>query len=94
MESANITERERVVRERSRIIDKINESLDDITGDKRARQLSERLKEDCGLDSLSIVNLIISLETGFDIFFDDSDLDPETIITIEDVVSLTVRYVV
>ena len=79
--------------ERAHIIDKLNKSLDEITGDQRERKLTESLKEDCGLDSLSIVNLVISLETGFNIFFDEGDLDPEVINTIGDVVGLVERYV-
>jgi len=78
--------------EREYIIDKVNKSIDEITGDRRKRELAESLKEDCGLDSLSVVNLIISLETGFDIFFDDGDLDPSVITTLRDVVDLAERY--
>ena len=77
--------------ESARIIDAINKSLDEITGDKRKRELAEDLK-DCGLDSLSVINLIISLEVAFDICFDESDLDPNVILTIGDVVELTERY--
>ena len=78
--------------ERAIIIDKVNKTLDEVTGDKRERKLTERLKEDCGLDSLSMVNLIVSLEEGFGILFNESDLDPEAVLMISDVVELIGRY--
>ena len=79
--------------ERADIIEKINKTIDEITGDWRERKLTESLKDNCGLDSLSLVNLIVSLEEGLNISFDESALDPEVIKTIEDVVKLTEKYV-
>ena len=78
--------------EKRSIIDNVNKLIDEITGDKRKRKLTESLKEDCGLDSLSVVELIVALESGFEISFDDGDLDPAEIKTLGDVVALTEKY--
>lgn len=44
--------------------------------------MSHRLKEDCGLDSLSLVAVIVDMEERLDITFDDGDLDPAKLITV------------
>ncbi len=45
-----------------------------------------------GVDSLSLVVLLIKIEECFGIVFDDDDLNPETIKTLNDVVALTEKY--
>jgi acyl carrier protein len=79
--------------EKAVIIDNINKTIGELTGDKREREPYESLKEDCGLDSLSLVNLIVSLEEEFGITFDDGDLDPAKIVTLNDLLELTEKYI-
>lgn len=55
------------------------------------------LKGDCplkesGLDSLSLVTVITGIEETFGFFFSDDDLDPERLITLNDLVTLTEKY--
>ena len=50
--------------------------------------LNMKLKEDLGFDSLRIVGLIIDIEEDFNITFDVSDLDPNELITVENLVKL------
>ena len=48
----------------------------------------DRLKEDLGLDSLSLVGVIVGLEEAFGITFDDGDLDPERLVTVQNILDL------
>lgn len=50
-------------------------------------------KEDLNFDSFSLVLLIIEIETTLKIEFDESDLDPEKLITVGDLVELVGKYV-
>lgn len=45
-----------------------------------------------GIDSLKMVELIVALEDGFDIAFDDSDLDPSQLPTVGAVIDLVGKY--
>ena len=51
------------------------------------------LKEELGLDSLSIASVIIALEDEFGIRFDDGDLDPAKLSTTSNLAELVSRYV-
>lgn len=53
----------------------------------------QELKADIGLDSLSLVAVIVGLEEKFGIEFDESDLDPNKIIRVQDLVELVGKYV-
>ncbi len=53
--------------------------------------LKETLKES-GVDSLSLVTLIVSIEERLEIAFLDDDLQPENIQTLNDLISLTEKY--
>lgn len=53
----------------------------------------QELKTDIGLDSLSLVAVIVGLEEKFGIEFDESDLDPGKIIRVQDLVELVEKYV-
>ena len=53
----------------------------------------QELKTDIGLDSLSLVAVIVGLEEKFGIEFDESDLDPSKIIRVQDLVELVRKYV-
>ena len=46
-----------------------------------------------GIDSLKAVELIVKLEEHFGIVFDDSDLDPEKLTTVQTVIELINQYV-
>ena len=48
--------------------------------------------KDCGVDSLSLVNLVIAVEQAFNITFPDDELQPENLVSLTDIVSLTERY--
>jgi len=52
----------------------------------------EDLKNDLGIDSLRMVELIVELETEFDILIDETDLDPEKIKTVRDIYNLVNKY--
>lgn len=52
----------------------------------------DELKKDLGLDSLSLVSVIVGLEDSFNILFDDSDLDPGLLITVKNLVSLVGKH--
>lgn len=45
-----------------------------------------------GIDSLMTVDLLIAIEEKLRITFDESDLDPETLSTVEAVLNLVVKY--
>lgn len=46
-----------------------------------------------GIDSLKMVELIIALEERLNIRFNDSDLDPSKLKTVQKIVELTAEYV-
>lgn len=52
---------------------------------------SDVLKE-LGIDSLNLVELVISLEEEFNLRFTNSDLEPTKIITVQDIHNLVTRY--
>lgn len=47
-----------------------------------------RLKEDLGFDSLLIVSLILDIEEYMSIIFNESDLDPSELLTVQDLADL------
>ena len=55
-------------------------------------EMHMKIKEDCGLDSLSMVALLVEIEERMRVTFDDGDLDPEKLVTLEDLVCLTWKY--
>lgn len=62
-----------------------------VGGDSITAELE--LKTDIGLDSLSLVTVIVGLEEKFGIEFNESDLDPSKIIRVQDLVELVGKYV-
>ena len=50
------------------------------------------IKTDLGIDSLKIVELLIELEENLGIEFNEDDLDPETIRTVQDLYALISGY--
>jgi len=77
---------------RNDIVFKITEVISQIAGVFEDINESDRLKEDLGLDSLSIVSLIALLEDKFNIVFDDSDLDPELLTDVKSIADLSEKY--
>jgi acyl carrier protein len=47
-----------------------------------------RLKEDLGIDSLRLVELIVALEDIFFVLFDENNLSPDRLSTVEDIYQL------
>lgn len=72
---------------------KIDDILADIAFLDEPPDSNALLKNDLGLDSLSTVELIVSIEDTFCIQFDESDLDPQRIQTVDDIYQLIARYV-
>ena len=50
------------------------------------------LKEDLGIDSLRMAELIIAIEDAYMIVFDESDLDPAQLATAADLYDLVGKY--
>lgn len=55
---------------------------------------TKTLTEDLALDSLRMVMLLVLLEDEFGIEFDESDMNPFALITVQDVVDLVSKYAV
>ena len=54
-------------------------------------KFNDNLKE-AGLDSLTMVEFIISVENTFKIIFDDSDLEPKNLNTLNDIARMMEKY--
>ena len=52
----------------------------------------QRLKEDLGLDSLSLTNLMVDLEEAFGVELSMDDVDPANFITVADVYTVMEKY--
>ena len=46
-----------------------------------------------GIDPLKTVNLILELENSFNFIFNDSDLDPENLKTVKNIIDIVSKYV-
>lgn len=70
-------------------IDKVKKILDEAVGSQLAKGLDEiGLEEnlfDNGLDSIGFINIIIALESEYEIFIDQDDLDLETFSSIKSI---------
>ena len=53
---------------------------------------SDSLQADLGLDSLSMVNLLLAIEDAYGVTLEESDLDPMTLLTVADVSALVKKY--
>ena len=51
------------------------------------------LTGDLSMDSLRMVMLLVTLEDTFEIELDESDMNPFALITVQDVISLVMKYV-
>ena len=56
------------------------------------KDISVSLVDDLALDSLRMVMLLIMMEEEFEIEFDETDLNPKNIVTVEDVIGLVSSY--
>lgn len=54
--------------------------------------MTTKLKEHLGIDSLELTSLVVGLEDTFGFIFEDTDLDPAKIRTVGDVVRLVFYY--
>ena len=52
----------------------------------------DSLRDDLGMDSLSMISLLVLLEEELGIEFSETDLDPLSLQTVSDVVDLAQRY--
>ena len=73
------------------VTDKVISILEDLSGKKEVGQ-QERLQEELGLDSLSMVRLLVEIEEAFEITLDESDMNPYDLITVSDVIKLVGKY--
>ena len=51
------------------------------------------LTGDLSMDSLRMVMLLVTLEDSFEIELDESDMNPFSLITVQDVIDLVMKYV-
>jgi len=71
---------------------KVNKVLADLSFLDEIHE-AQRLKEDLGLDSLSLAELMAALEETFNIELQMDDLDPTNFSTVSDVYTLMSKYV-
>ena len=74
-----------------KIFDQVVAILSELSGTESI-SLEDELKNDIGLDSFGMVNLILTLEERFGITMDDSDMNPFDLINVESVVRLVEKY--
>ena len=67
------------------------EMLEEICS-KKISDTSETLLGDLSLDSLGMVMLLVMIEEVFEIELDESDMNPFSLITVEDVITLVSKY--
>ncbi len=53
---------------------------------------SATLKEDLALDSISMIYIIFDIEEAFEIQLDESDMNPNELITVQNVINMVYRY--
>ncbi len=74
-------------------MDKICEQVAEIAENETGVSLTEKesLKES-GVDSLTLVAIIVALEENYQITFSEDDLQPENLQTLEDLANLVRKY--
>lgn len=70
----------------------INKVLQNISFYDGKIDSSLSLYNDLGIDSLRMVELIISIEESLDIQLDESDLDPDTLKYVGDIYKMVSKY--
>lgn len=54
---------------------------------------TDKLREDLAIDSLGMVELLVELESNFEIELEESDVNPEGLMTVFDVICLVGKYI-
>ncbi len=72
--------------------EKINRILMDVSFLETKPNQEMKLKEELGLDSLRMVELMVTLEDAFNLHFDEGDLDPAGLETVKDIYLLMEKY--
>lgn len=54
---------------------------------------TDNLREDLTIDSLGMVELLVELESNFEIELEESDINPEGLLTVFDVICLVGKYI-
>lgn len=73
--------------------EKIKEKIVQIAEESIGAYLKEdESLQDSGVDSLSLVTLVVSIEESFGIAFTDDDLQPEKLRMLANLISLTEKY--
>lgn len=72
---------------------KITKEVIDLAYDVAEAQVLEddNLKE-YGMDSIALVSLIVEIEMKYNIIFTDDDLNPDNLITINNIVDMMEKY--
>lgn len=73
-------------------MEKIYKILEDLSGVSDIHPESE-LVNDLSLDSLSMVTLLLALEDAFNFSFDESDMNPFDLTTVQDIICVVEKYV-
>ena len=76
----------------SEIEKKVAEIIETLSG-MTVESKDQTLKEDLAFDSLRMVLLLVSLEDGFNIVLDESDMNPFLLLSVRDVIGLVGKYV-
>lgn len=75
------------------IIGGVNQTVSALCAGNIPLKKETSLRDDLGLDSLKMVELIVKLESFFGLQFEESDLDPQAIDSMEDVYRLVGKYI-
>ncbi len=54
---------------------------------------TDKLREDLAIDSIGMVGLLVEVEAAFGIELEESDINPEVLITVFDVICLVGKYI-
>lgn len=73
------------------IFERISGVLKELSGVENI-SLESQLKEDLMLDSLSMITMLIEIETAFEIELEESDLNPFDLTVVSDLVNLVKKY--
>ena len=69
------------------VSEKVCEVIKDVAGVEEIKT-TDLLKEDLGLDSLSLVEVFVRLEEEFSFKFDSDNLNPDEISRVQDLITL------
>ena len=75
-----------------KVREKISEILSELTGIDSINT-DDALQEDLGLNSIQMVTLLIMIEDNFNIFLDESDMNPYDLIYVYQVVDVVEKYI-